>query len=490
MREKSDRIFYNVDWFTVAIFLVLVVMGWMNIYSAVYDEAKSNVFDTSRQESKQMIFIGISIILAVVILIFDASFFTATAYYLFGFVLLLNIAVAFLGADIKGSHSWFKFGSMSLQPAEFAKWATGLAMAKYLSGLIKGGTKTGAFFSAIGRIAILGRIEAGLSALLGLKKESGFFASLGIIALPVLIMVLLQNETGCALVFVAFIFVMYREGIFPGWLLAFGMLFAVTFVLGIKFPGTLVSYEGGLSPAEVLEKFKGTHPVPKMIIKFDWTAIIIWTSSLLAIGIVRLLVIRRTLKQFILTAVVISLFTTVYVGSPIVLEKLPEHQSGRIKCWLGLPVTRAMRDRYWYNSYQSMVAIGSGGWTGKGYLQGTQTKFRFVPEQETDFIFCTVGEEWGFLGTSTVIILYLVLILRLIIMSERQRSDFTRIYGYGVAAIFFIHLIVNVGMTIGLLPVIGIPLPFFSYGGSSLISFTILLFIFVKLDSQRLLILR
>ena len=202
------------------------------------------------------------------------------------------------------------------------------------------------------------------------------------------------------------------------------------------------------------------------------------------------MLVRRTVKQFLLTAIIVSVFSGLYLVAPKVMEKLPEHQTGRIKSWLGLPVSRAMQDRFGYNTKQSMIAIGSGGWAGKGYLQGTQTKYRFVPEQETDFIFCTVGEEWGFVGTAFIILLYLILISRLIIMSERQRSDFTRIYGYGVAAIFFIHLVVNIGMTIGLLPVIGIPLPFFSYGGSSLISFTILLFIFVKLDSQRLLILR
>ncbi|HET6992061.1 MAG TPA: rod shape-determining protein RodA, partial [Bacteroidia bacterium] len=223
---------------------------------------------------------------------------------------------------------------------------------------------------------------------------------------------------------------------------------------------------------------------------FNWSAILTWISVLTGAGIIRLLLIRRTFRQFVLTGLVISIFTGIFLASPIIMEKLPEHQTGRIKSWLGLPVSKEMEDRFGYNTKQSMIAIGSGGWTGKGYLQGTQTKFRFVPEQETDFIFCTVGEEWGFLGTAAVIILYLILITRLILLSERQRSDFTRIYGYGVAAIFFIHLVVNVGMTIGLLPVIGIPLPFFSYGGSSLISFTILLFIFVKLDSQRLLVLR
>ena len=447
MREKSDSVFYNVDWVTVIIFLCLITMGWFNIYSAVYDPAKSNIFDLGRPENKQMIFIGISVLLAFTILIIDASFFTATAFFIYAGIVLLNVAVAFLGKDIKGSHSWFNFGSISLQPAEFAKWATGLALAKYLSGITITDTR---------------RV---------------LFMTLGIIFLPVLVIVVLQNETGCALVFAAFIFVLYREGIIPGYILLFGLLFSVAYIIGIKYPCTIVHLDKDFKPTK--------EPT-----EFHFKALAIFVFVLALMAVVRLLMIRRTLKEILLSLALIVFFSGTYFTSPIILEKLPDHMKGRIKCWLGLPVPRAMHDKYAYNTDQSMIAIGSGGWFGKGYLQGTQTKFRFVPEQETDFIFCTVGEEWGFVGTAFIIIVYLILIIRLIIMSERQRSDFTRIFGYGVAAIFFIHLIVNVGMTIGLLPVIGIPLPFFSYGGSSLISFTILLFIFVKLDSQRLLILR
>ncbi|CAN5817412.1 rod shape-determining protein RodA [soil metagenome] len=453
MREKSESIFYNVDWFIVVIYLLLIGMGWMNIYSAVYDPATSNVFDVSRLESKQMIFIGISIVLAFSIIIMDASFFTATAFFLYGGIVLLNIAVRFLGTDIRGSHSWFKIGSLSMQPAEFAKWATGLALAKYLSGVSKA------------------------------DVVNKLFIALGIIAVPVFVIVFIQNETGCALVFAAFIFVLYREGIIPGYILLAGIFAAVGAVIGIKYPGSIVLLAHDVE-GKLIEPAKITS------IEYNGRAIALWVGFLTIAGILRLLVVRRTFKQFFFTGVVISIFTGIFLIAPVVVEKLPDHMKGRIKCWLGLPVSRAIRDKYAYNTDQSMIAIGSGGWTGKGYLQGTQTKFRFVPEQETDFIFCTVGEEWGFVGTGFLIILYLVLIMRLIIMSERQRSDFTRIYGYAVAAIFFIHLVVNIGMTVGLLPVIGIPLPFFSYGGSSLISFTILLFIFVKLDSDRLLVLR
>jgi len=426
MREKSNSLFYNIDWITVAIYFILILIGWMNIYSAVYDEASSTIFNLSRLESKQFIFILIAIVLAFSIIIIDASFFTATAYILFAVIILLNIVVCFLGTDIRGSHSWFKFGSFSFQPAEFAKWATALAIAKYLSGVAKKEWRT------------------------------KLLVTIGFIFIPIAVIVVLQNETGCALVFAAFIIVMYREGLVQGIFLFFGLFVVLSIIIGLKYPGLIIG-----------------------------VAVV-----LLLIAAFRLMLVRRTVKQFLLTAIIVSVFSGLYLVAPKVMEKLPEHQTGRIKSWLGLPVSRAMQDRFGYNTKQSMIAIGSGGWAGKGYLQGTQTKYRFVPEQETDFIFCTVGEEWGFVGTAFIILLYLILISRLIIMSERQRSDFTRIYGYGVAAIFFIHLVVNIGMTIGLLPVIGIPLPFFSYGGSSLISFTILLFIFVKLDSQRLLILR
>lgn len=427
MREKSERLFYNVDWFIVVIFLLLVVMGWFNIYSAVYDQQKSDIFDFGRLESKQMVFVFVSIVLAVSILVIDASFFTATAFFVYGGIILLNLIVAFAGTDIRGSRSWFKFGGFSLQPAEFAKFATALALAKFLSGLNRPSIKR------------------------------ALPIALAIIAVPVFIIILLQRETGVALVFSALVLVLYREGLIAGWLLLLGLISVLAMVVGIKY-------------REII-------------------AIITFVIAGLA-GIRILFIRKKTFRQILISAVAVLYIGGIMFVSAKVIEKMPEHQTGRIKVWLGLPVSQKMIDRYGYNTKQSMIAIGSGGFAGKGYLDGTQTKFRFVPEQETDFIFCTVGEEWGFVGSTVVVLLYTMLIVRLIVRSERQRSDFTRIYGYAVAAIFLFHLMVNVGMTVGILPVIGIPLPFFSYGGSSLISFTILLFIFVKLDSQRLLILR
>lgn len=427
MREKSERLFYNVDWIIVIIYFILVVMGWMNIYSAVYDEQKSDMFNFSRLESKQALFVVISVLLAISILVIDASFFTATAFFLYGGIILLNLIVAFAGADVKGSRSWFKFGGFSFQPAEFAKWATALALAKFMSGL--------------NRPDIRKALPLAMS----------------IIIVPIFIMIVFQHETGVALVFAAFVMVMYREGLVAGWLLLLGLACVVSGIVGIKYPGFLPYFAIG---------------------------------SLLIAGLRLAIIRKKIMRQLIGSIGIIALLSGIMYGSAKAIEHMPEHQTARIKVWLGLDVSQKMEDKYGYNTKQSMIAIGSGGVAGKGWLQGTQTKFHFVPEQETDFIFCTVGEEWGFLGSTFVIMLYSILIVRLIVRSERQRSDFTRIYGYSVAAIFLFHLLVNVGMTIGILPVIGIPLPFFSYGGSSLISFTILLFIFVKLDSQRLLILR
>jgi rod shape determining protein RodA len=306
------------------------------------------------------------------------------------------------------------------------KFSTGLALAKYISGLTKR------------------------------DPVRDFFSAMAFLLVPMLIIAVVQNETGVAVVLAAFVIVLYREGIFPGWLLLLGIESVTAVVLGLKY------YE------------------------HRWW----FTAGAVALATIWLILQRKIKVRNILIALgTVLLFLGLIFGSDKVIQKIPVHQAARIKVWLGKG-DAGMEYKYGWNVKQAMIAIGSGGTAGKGYLEGTQTKFRFVPEQETDFIFCTVGEEWGFLGSAGIILLYAFLIVRLIFKAERQRSDFTRIYGYGVAAIFLIHLLVNVGMTIGLVPVIGIPLPFLSYGGSSLISFTILLFIFIRLDSQRLLVLR
>lgn len=420
--NNSNSIFSNIDWITVSLYLVLVIIGWMNIYSAVYNEEHYIITDTTQKYGKQMIWIGGAFLLAIIILIIHEDFYTAFAYFIFGVLLLSNVAVPFLGREVKGSNSWFRFGEFGIQPAEFMKFATNLALAKFLSNQ---DIKIAHFKNTA--IALL------------------------FISIPLIIIMKLQNETGLAIVFVAFIFMLYREGLSVNFLLL-GFLTAILFILAL-------------------------------LINNMYLFIII--SVLCTISV---LFVKRNAKNLFLIASIGIVACTMVRGTSYVYEHMKPHQKVRIDVLLGRGEVDLKAEGY--NVNQAKIAIGSGGFWGKGYLQGTQTKYNFVPEQDTDFIFCTVGEEWGFVGSSIIIILQLALIIRLIFMAERQRSPFSRIYGYGVASVLFFHLTVNIGMTIGLAPVIGIPLPFFSYGGSSLLSFTILLFIFIKLDSHRLQILR
>jgi rod shape determining protein RodA len=336
--------------------------------------------------------------------------------------MVLIIAVPFLGREVKGSRSWFRFGDFGLQPAEFMKFATNLAIAKFLS-----------------------------NQNIKIADYKNTFITLLMLGVPMVIIMKLQDETGLAIVFVAFIITLYREGLSVNYLLL-GFLAAILFILALLINN---------------------------IVLFAIIGILCSVS---------LLFIKRSRTNMFVVALIGIIACGMVKGTSTVYEHLEPHQKIRIDVLLGRGTVDLKKEGY--NVNQAKIAIGSGGFTGKGYLQGTQTKYDFVPEQDTDFIFCTVGEEWGFLGSSLVIILQLTLIIRLVFMAERQRSSFSRIYGYGVASVLFFHLTINVGMTIGLAPVIGIPLPFFSYGGSSLWSFTILLFIFIKLDSHRLQILR
>jgi rod shape determining protein RodA len=397
-------------------------MGWMNIYAAVYNEEHHIITDISQKYGKQMIWISTSILLAIIILIIDENFYTAFAYFIFGAFLLANIAVPFLGREVKGSRSWFRFGDFGIQPAEFMKFATNLALAKFLS-----------------------------NQNIKIADYKNTLVTLIIIGIPLLIIKVLQDETGLAIVFVAFIVTLYREGLSVNYLLL-GFLATVLFILAL------------------------------LINNIYLFGIII---SLCTISV---LFIKRNRKNLFIIASIGIIACSMVRGTSYVYEHMEAHQKIRIDVLLGRGTVDLKKEGY--NVNQAKIAIGSGGFLGKGYLEGTQTKYDFVPEQDTDFIFCTVGEEWGFVGSTVVILLLLILIIRVVFMAERQRSSFSRIYGYGVASVLFFHLTVNVGMTIGLAPVIGIPLPFFSYGGSSLWSFTILLFIFIKLDSHRLQILR
>ena len=434
MRQNEHSLFYGIDRVTILTYLLLVFMGWLNIYAAVYNEDHQNIFDTSQKYGMQLIWIGSALFIGILILIIDAGFYTVFAYFFYVFLLVACIAVPYVGRSIKGSRSWFGFGSFGVQPAEFMKFATNLALAKYLSNVnIEVET------SRKNRIFDL------------LKNYKNTIIAVMILGFPLLIIKVLQDETGLALVLIAFIITLYREGLSVNFLI-FGLLSALLFVLSL-----------------VMES----------------QTLIITLGVITALG---LLFVKRSRKNIIILSIVFAAASGVVLGTNYVYNHLEDHQRSRIDVLLGRGTVNLKKEGY--NVHQAKIAIGSGGFFGKGYLQGTQTKYDFVPEQDTDFIFCTVGEEWGFLGTTVVIILELFLIIRVIFMAERQRSPFSRIYGYGVASVLFFHVAVNIGMTIGLMPVIGIPLPFFSYGGSSLWSFTILLFIFIKLDANRLVILR
>lgn len=416
MRERKE-ILHNIDWITVLLFSLLVFIGWVNIYSAVYNEEHSSIFDFSQRYGKQLIWIFAAIGIALIIIIIDASFFITFSYFIYALSILALMVVLLLGTEIAGSRSWFQFGGIAIQPAEFAKVASCLALAKYLS----------TFNVSLSRL------------------RTKIIASL-IIILPAGL-VLLQNDTGSALVYAVFILVLFREGL-TGNILLTGLFIAFLFVI--------------------------TLLVGKLYI----------IAFLVFAAMVLFYFMKRSSKNIFLLFTILIMSTGFIYSVDYAFENLLEsHHKKRINVLLGKELDLRGAG---YNVNQSKIAIGSGGLVGKGFLQGTQTKYDFVPEQDTDFIFCTIGEEWGYLGSLIVIALFTILLLRLIKLAERQRSDFSRIYGYGVASIIFFHFMVNIGMTIGLLPVIGIPLPFISYGGSSLWAFTILLFIFLRQDASRL----
>ena len=427
----SKSLIDNIDWMTVGLYLILILAGWLNIYAAVYNEQFESIFDTTQRYGKQLLWMGTAGVIATVILLIDERFFSTFGYLIYGVIILLLVAVLLVGAATKGATSWFEIGGFKIQPSEFSKFATNLALAKYLSTLN-----------------------------IRMKELKTKLTAAAIIGLPA-ILILLQNDTGSALVYGAFILVLFREGLSGNFLLI-GLVTAFLFVITLIFQNDV-------------------YQLPfEMELSGGWMLIIL---LFVIIGLVYYF--NRKKKQILLFSAVIFIACSGLVKSVdyVFNNILEPHQSKRINVMLGIE-----SDPYGagYNVNQSLIAIGSGGFTGKGYLKGTQTKYDFVPEQSTDFIFCTIGEEWGFIGSFVVVGLFMTLLLRILFLCSRQRSAFARIYGYGVAAIFFFHFMINIGMTIGLAPVIGIPLPFFSYGGSSLWAFTILLFVFIKMDADRL----
>ena len=480
--SRSGNIWQNVDWITIGLFLLLAVFGWLNIYGASYTFDQTSIFDFSNRAGKQFTWIIGSLILGIILLLIDYKTYDVLAYIAYGAMLLLLLATPFLAHDIKGSMSWISLGPVNLQPAEFAKCVVALAVAKYM-----------------------GRYEYKL------RTWRDLIVPFALIGVPALIIMVLQKETGSALVFAAFMLVFYRQGM-SGYVLWAGVAAVALFIISIRWGGIPFPFGTGsvgivacmllLTVIEIFFICK-EHPM-------RWQALILIGSVIAIYGICMIINIwfpmpfdwisMGVVVALILYTIVISIYWRKYIlllvaaftlgcigythaCDFVFTHVLQPHQRIRIEVLLGMKEDPAGAG---YNVNQARIAIGSGRFLGKGYLKGTQTKLQFVPEQDTDFIFCTVGEEWGFVGSIGVLLVYLFFILRLIEIAERQRNTFTRIYAYAVASIFLFHLMINVGMVLGLLPVIGIPLPFFSYGGSSLWGFTLLLFILLRLDAARM----
>ena len=455
--DRQPGVLRSLDWWTIGIYLALLTFGWVSVCGASYTYGDTEIFSLASRSGMQIVWIGTSICLGFVLLMMDDRFYDTFAYVIYGLLVLLLFATIFNPHSIKGSRSWIVMGPLRLQPAEFAKFATALAIAK--------------FMSAYG---------------FTIQNWKHFAGACGIIFLPMLCIVG-QRETGSALVYLSFFLMFYREGM-PGSFLFTGLAMVIYFVVGIKYENVLLWD----TPTSV-----GKFVVLLLVQIF--TSAMVWVYSgdkertrLLLTYVLGLTGLALLFSEFVIPfdVVWIQLVLSACMIGYLIYNAMntrfmQPHQRVRINVLLGLDEDLAGAG---YNVHQSEIAIGSGGLQGKGFLNGTQTKLKFVPEQDTDFIFCTVGEEEGFLGSASVLVLFLFLILRLMYLAERQPFKFGRVYGYCVAGIFLFHLFINVGMVLGLTPVIGIPLPFFSYGGSSLWGFTLLLFIFLRIDAGRNLI--
>ena len=478
-RKLSDpSAFRTLDWFTVVLYLLLVLAGVVSIYAASYDFDHASIFAFTEFSGKQLRWIGLGLVLGLIILLSDYRIYETYAYPLYVGMMILLVVTAIIAPDTKGSRSWLKFGPVSLQPAEFAKCATALALAKLFN-----------------------------SYNFKLKSPASYAKAIGMILLPI-VLIICEKETGSALAYLALFFVLYREGM-SGMVLLAALAAVVIFVVSVKYTDPMI---GGMLKGEFivsllimltsaamaglyarsLEVMRNVGlcflvSVGTMFLcqslgwELPWKWIFVGEIVLAAVYFI-VMALRDHLPKLLVCAI----FALGSVGFSFsvnaVFDHMAPHQQNRILVSLGI---KADPRGAGYNVNQSMIAIGSGGLTGKGFLNGTQTKLKYVPEQHTDFIFCTIGEEQGFVGTAAVVLLFLALILRIITIAERQPSTFVRVYAYCVASILIFHLCINVGMVIGLCPVIGIPLPFFSYGGSSLWGFTLLLFILLRLDAAR-----
>ena len=479
--DKQQSVLRSLDWWTIGIYLCLLAFGWLSVCGASYTYGDTDILSLSTRSGMQIVWIGTSICLGFVLLMLDDRFYDTFAYIIYAVLLLLLFVTIFNPHEIKGSRSWLVLGPLRLQPAEFAKFATALAVAKLMS--------TYGF---------------------NMHRWKDFAAACAVVMLPMMF-IIAQKETGSALVYISFFLMFYREGM-TGSVLFTGLAMIIYFVVGIRYEETMLldtsTSVGKFAVLTLVQVFVsgmvytychakkqsiailgyslGATVLALLFAEFVIPFDIVWVQ-LAACAALVIYLIYCALSQRIKHYLYISLFAigsiAFFYSADYVLNNILEpHQRTRINVLLGLDDDLSGAG---YNVHQSEIAIGSGGLKGKGFLNGTQTKLKFVPEQDTDFIFCTVGEEEGFLGSAGVLLLFLALILRLIKMAERQPFKFGRVYGYCVLSIFLFHVFINVGMVLGLTPVIGIPLPFFSYGGSSLWGFTILLFIFLRIDASR-----
>ncbi len=467
---RNTNILTRIDKTAVILFLLLIIMGWFNIYAAVYNEEHSGLLDLSQRYGKQFIWIIAAVVISIFVVIIDNRFYFFFSWFIYGACMLLLILVVVFGKEINGARSWFEFGGFSLQPSEFAKFGTALALASYLNTRRQ-----------------------------DLTRLSAIVPAAAIILFPALL-TLLQPDMGSAVVYFSLFIVLFREGM-SWYIFVSGLLMIVLFFLTLL-TNNLYLTIGIITIAVFLVWFTTRkwnivlfstgifilitvimYLLDHYIIKSIGDEMVIFISLILSGAVYAFYIYnKRALSLFVIYIFLIGSIIYVNTVDYTFNNFLKPHQKERVDILLGF---KSDLHGTGYNVNQSIISIGSGGFSGKGFLQGTQTKFKFVPKQSSDFIFCTVGEEWGFLGSSVVIGIYLFLLLRLVTLAERQRSDFSRIYGYCVVSILFTHIFLNVGMAIGLVPVIGIPLPFLSYGGSSLWGFTILLFIFLRLDASR-----
>jgi rod shape determining protein RodA len=468
--RRNVNIWKELDKASILVFLALVIMGWFNIYAAVYNEEHSGLFDLSQRYGKQFIWIIASLVIAIFVVTIDSRFYFFFSWFIYGAAMLLLVIVLFVGAKINGARSWFEFGNFSVQPSEFAKFATALALAGFLN---------------------VRRQE--------LTRIKIFIPASAIIILPAFLTAL-QPDMGSSVVYFSLFIVLLREGMSP-YIFITGLLMLVLFFLTLLINNLYLSASliiiATLLILAVTRKYKVVsagflifaiitavlYALNRYVFKSLSNEVIIIISLLMSgAAYAYYIYYKRVFSILVIYLFLLGSIFFVNIVNYGFNHVLPAHQKDRINILLGI---KSDPHGTGYNVNQSIISIGSGGLTGKGFLQGTQTKFKFVPKQSSDFIFCTIGEEWGFLGSFTVIGLYVFLLLRIIYLAERQRSVFSRVYGYGVVSILFIHVFINIGMAIGLVPVIGIPLPFLSYGGSSLWGFTILLFIFLRLDASR-----